>query len=166
VRLVDEKGEDVPAGEVGEVIVSNLHNTATVLLNYRLGDLAEMSAQDCPCGRNLPLLQELHGRVLESIQLANGRRITSGAFWMQFRDILCEVRKVQIVAQGQGRLCWRIVPGRGTERQAFEKQLLEHSARVFGSQLEATVEFVDEIPTASSGKFEAVKANRSGRPAI
>ncbi len=73
VRLVDEGGQDVPAGEVGEVIVSNLHNTATVLLNYRLGDLAELSVIDCPCGRNLPLLRELHGRVLESILLANGR---------------------------------------------------------------------------------------------
>lgn len=65
VRLVDEQGVDVPAGEVGEVIVSNLHNTATVLLNYRLGDLAEMSTQDCPCGRNLPLLRELHGRAVD-----------------------------------------------------------------------------------------------------
>jgi phenylacetate-CoA ligase len=165
VRLVDEQGEDVPAGEVGEVIVSNLHNTATVLLNYRLGDLAEMSTQDCPCGRNLPLLRELHGRALESIQLADGRRITSGAFWMRFRDILCDVRKVQIVARGQGRMCWRIVPGRGTERQTFEKQLLEHSARVFGAQLEATVEFVDDIPTAPSGKFEAVKHDAGHNPA-
>jgi hypothetical protein len=60
----------------------------------------------------------------------------------------------------------RIVPGRGTERQSFEKQLLEHSALVFGSQLTANVEFVDDIPTAPSGKFEAVKAKRPEGPAV
>jgi hypothetical protein len=45
-------------------------------------------------------------------------------------------------------MCWRIVLGRGMHRQTFEKRLLERSARVFGAQLEASVEFVDDIPTA------------------
>ena len=161
VRLVDESGQDVPAGEVGEVIVSNLHNTATVLLNYRLGDLAEMSAQDCPCGRNLPLLRELHGRVWSpssSPTAGESPRGPSGCGSVtSFVKSESADRRPGARPHAPGNC-----PGRGTERQAFKKQLLEHSARVFGSQLEASVEFVDDIPTASSGKFEAVKLTVPG----
>src|SRR5688500_17537960 len=40
VRLVDADGRDVPDGGSGSVLVSDLTNRATVLLNYRLGDVA------------------------------------------------------------------------------------------------------------------------------
>jgi hypothetical protein len=40
----------------GEVVVSNLVNRETVLLNYRLGDVAASLPDRCPCGRSLPLL--------------------------------------------------------------------------------------------------------------
>ena len=50
VRIVDEEGRDVPAGESGEVLVSNLVNRGTVLLNYRLGDQGSLArgAGVCP----------------------------------------------------------------------------------------------------------------------
>jgi phenylacetate-CoA ligase len=162
LRLVDEAGDDVPAGQVGEVVVSNLHNTATVLLNYSLGDLGEMSGESCSCGRNLPVLRGLHGRVSQSIQLADGRSITSGAFLGKFDNQLSTVRKAQAVSAGSGRVCWRIVPGRDDDPAILEQAVLARCREVFGSALEATVELVDDIPTAPGGKYEAVR--RDGAP--
>lgn len=164
LRLVDESGSDVPAGHVGEVVVSNLHNTATVLLNYRLGDLGEMSGESCSCGRNLPVLRELHGRVSQSIQLADGRSVTSGAFLGKFRNQLSTVRRAQAVSAGPGRICWRIVPGRGNDPVILEREILVRCREVFGSALQATVEFVDDIPTAPGGKYEAVVHSASHGP--
>jgi len=163
VRLANDAGETVPAGQVGEVVVSNLHNRATVLLNYRMGDLAEMSGQDCPCRRHLPFLRELQGRVSESIHLRDGRRITSAAFLGQFRHVLYSVHRAQAVALEPGRMCWRIVPGRGADPAALRVALLEKCAQVFGPALEATVEFVEDIPLAPSGKYEAVKSSNMRR---
>ena len=40
LRVVNDEGEDVAPGETGEVLVSNLVNRGTVLLNMRLGDMA------------------------------------------------------------------------------------------------------------------------------
>jgi len=154
LRLVDEAGSDVPPGQVGEVVVSNLRNTATVLLNYRLGDLGEMSGESCSCGRNLPVLRELHGRVSQSIQLADGRSITSGVFLGKFRNQLSTVRKAQAVSAGPGRICWRIVPGRGDDPAILEQEVLVRCREVFGAALQATVDFVDDIPTPPSGKYE------------
>lgn len=67
-RMVDREGRTVSAGERGG---------ATVLLNYRLGDCGVMSAEPCPCGRALPLLAQLDGRVSEIIRLGNGTETTS-----------------------------------------------------------------------------------------
>src|SRR4029453_5918980 len=49
VRIVNARGESLPDGESGDVVVSNLVNRATVLLNYRLGDLSRLLAESCPC---------------------------------------------------------------------------------------------------------------------
>ena len=48
VRIVNENGMDAPRGELGEVVISNLVNKATVLLNYRLGDLAGLGGGKLP----------------------------------------------------------------------------------------------------------------------
>jgi len=60
-------------GESGDVVVSNLVNRATVLLNYRLGDIARKLSRTCPCGRSLPLLSFPEGRNDEYLQLASGK---------------------------------------------------------------------------------------------
>jgi phenylacetate-CoA ligase len=38
VRTVDAAGRTLPPGQSGDIVISNLTNRATVLLNYRLGD--------------------------------------------------------------------------------------------------------------------------------
>jgi phenylacetate-CoA ligase len=128
-----------------------------------MGDLAEMSGEDCPCGRHLPFLRGLEGRVSESIHLRDGRRISSAAFLGQFRHVLLSVHRAQAVALEPGRMCWRIVPGRGADPAALSAALLEKCAQVFGPALEATVEFVEDIPLAPSGKYEAVKSSNVRR---
>ncbi len=76
LRLVDAGGATVPQGQVGEVVISNLYNRGSVLLNYRLGDLAVLSPERCACGRTLPMLANLEGRVRDPIYLPDGRFVT------------------------------------------------------------------------------------------
>lgn len=72
VRLVDPAGRPTAPGETGEVVISNLVNRATVLLNYRLGDLAGLRDRGCPCGRTSLVLDELAGRTAQVVGLADG----------------------------------------------------------------------------------------------
>ena len=58
--------------ESGELVVSNLVNRGTVLLNYRIGDVARLAPPGCECGRTSRLLSELQGRVQEIIRLRDG----------------------------------------------------------------------------------------------
>jgi phenylacetate-CoA ligase len=65
VRLVDGAGNDVAEGEPGEVVISNLVNRGSLLLNYRLGDVARLSRAPCACGRTTVRLAEIQGRVAD-----------------------------------------------------------------------------------------------------
>jgi phenylacetate-CoA ligase len=62
VRIVDSQGRDAAPGEPGSILVSNLVNRGTVLLNYRLGDVAATIPDPCACGRPLPRLRLLEVR--------------------------------------------------------------------------------------------------------
>jgi phenylacetate-CoA ligase len=74
-------GRPVSPGESGQVVISNLVNRGTVLLNYRLGDLARAEVKQCSCGRTSGRLQELDGRITDVIRLASGDVVHQFALW-------------------------------------------------------------------------------------
>lgn len=72
VRIVDAEGRSLPPGASGEVVVSNLINTGTVLLNYGLGDVAALLPEACPCGRTLPLMSQIEARGDDWVEAPDG----------------------------------------------------------------------------------------------
>ena len=84
LRVVDEKGVEVPAGQSGEIVISNLLNRGSVLLNYRVGDLGRMAPGPCPCGRTFPLLAELEGRKEDLLFVDADRVVHPRALWTVF----------------------------------------------------------------------------------
>ncbi|MBT8039227.1 MAG: hypothetical protein KJN78_03200 [Gammaproteobacteria bacterium] len=82
IRVAGPDGHTLPDGETGRVLMSNLVNRATVLLNYDLGDRGAMSPEFCDCGRTLPMLERLEGRdndfvILPDGQVAHGSAVLS-----------------------------------------------------------------------------------------
>jgi hypothetical protein len=55
-------GSPAPPGETGELLLSNLFNRGSVLLNYRIGDRGALSDEPCPCGRSARLPGRARGR--------------------------------------------------------------------------------------------------------
>ncbi len=108
LRIVDSAGHDLPAGETGEVVISNLVNHGTVLLNYRLGDLGRLARKTCPCGRNLRMLEDLQGRVEEVFYLTEDRFVHPRAVWGALKRAP-EILRYQLIQH---------------ERERFELRLL------------------------------------------
>jgi phenylacetate-CoA ligase len=76
----------VRAGEGGRLVISNLVNRATVLLNYPIGDVGTITEEACPCGRTFRLMSELEGRVEDMLPLADGRVVHPRAIWQVFMN--------------------------------------------------------------------------------
>jgi len=69
-------GAPVPAGEAGEMHVTCFHRMATPIVRYFTGDVATIVDDNCPCGRGLPLMREIQGRVTDYILTPAGRHVS------------------------------------------------------------------------------------------
>lgn len=67
-------GEQVGPGEAGDVVVTTLTNTAMPLIRYRLGDVAALSPDECPCGRRGQMLTSIEGRNDDFLLTPSGPR--------------------------------------------------------------------------------------------
>jgi len=155
VQIVNASGQNLPIGEVGEVIVSNLVNPATVLLNYRLGDLAAFLPEACRCGRSLPMLSFLPGRCDDLITLPSGRLIHPQAVRTIF-TVEDQVWQYQIIQHKIDQFSIKIVASRAANRQKLKERVAAGFAERFGSEVSTDISFVDSIDRTASGKFRPV----------
>ncbi|MBN2734493.1 MAG: phenylacetate--CoA ligase [Methanomicrobiaceae archaeon] len=63
-EIIDpETGENLPAGEKGELVMTILQKEALPMIRYRIGDITCLDESVCPCGRTHPRIDRLSGRV-------------------------------------------------------------------------------------------------------
>ena len=155
VRIVDSAGRDLPDGEVGDVVVSNLVNRGTVLINYRIGDRGAILPGGCRCGRKLPLLDLAEGRVNAWIRMDNGRPVHG----MDIRIVLKDepdVRQFRIVQVDTNRLAVSVVPELAADPDALRGRISEGLQDLVGPGAAIEVEFKDHIPPSHSGKRQEI----------
>jgi len=154
-RIVDAVGRTLPAGESGEVVVSNLVNRATVLLNYRLGDLGTLATEPCPCGRSLPLLATLDGRSDDVIILPSGRNVHPQALRTVFTGEE-RVWQYQIVQEAPNRFDVAVVAAPDVDRAGLRARVLAGLAARLVDPVTIEVTFVDAIARTAGGKVRPI----------
>jgi phenylacetate-CoA ligase len=157
VRIVDDRGQPVPAGEQGQVVISNLVNRGSVLLNYPIGDVASLSAERCPCGRTFRLLSELEGRVEDILELADGTFIHPRRVWEIFKGD-ADVLQYQLVQHEPDRFELTLVTvDDGAFTGAFERarpRLLQ----LLGGHAQVEAARGTELTRETGRKFRAVES--------
>jgi phenylacetate-CoA ligase len=165
VRIVDGEGRTVRPGEAGQVVISNLTNRATVLLNYRLGDVAVSGLEPCPCGRTLPLIESLEGRSDDLIHLPDGRSLHALQVIRRLRTA-SGVERVQVVQESLSSFRVRAVNEIGHDAQAEASRLSEAMRTLCGMPCDVSVEWVRQLPPEPNGKTRLVisKVTSEGMP--
>jgi phenylacetate-CoA ligase len=155
VKIVDPHGKQLADGEKGEIVISNLVNHGTVLLNYRLGDRGVSSREKCRCGRTLPLLSELEGRVEDILYLPDGRFIHPRAIWAVIKKIE-GVLKYQLIQQAPQRFELRLVTVDQHTYPLIVNRILDGLKDLLGSSAAIESEYVEELSPREGGKFRPV----------
>ena len=152
VEVLDEQGEACVPGQVGRVVVTDLHNFATPLIRYDLGDYAEM-ADVCPCGRGLPALKRIVGRRRNMVQLPDGRSFWPPVGNLRYRKI-APIRQFQFIQRERDSIEVRLVSDAALTADQ-ERQIgdLICEALDFSFKLQF-VYFAEQIPRGPGGKFE------------
>lgn len=151
LEVLDEAGHPCPPGQEGRVVITPLHNFATPLLRYEIGDMAELG-QPCPCGRGLPVLQRIVGRTFDFLHLPNGqrRRVDSGFYGIAK---IPAVREFQVAQRAADHIELRLVLSRplGEDETTAIRTAL---ARDFGPEFRVDIIPRENIPRTAAGKLK------------
>ncbi len=156
VRIVDGEGRTVGPGKLGEVVVSNLYNYATVLLNYRLGDRATLASSPCACGRTLPRLERLEGRSSDVLHLSSGQEILDISLLHACADPLRHVLQSQIIEEACGQFHWLVVPAPEADLSLLERCLVENAHSILDPDDSIQIRFVEQLPINRLSKLSRV----------
>jgi phenylacetate-CoA ligase len=151
VDVVDAEGRTCGPGEVGRVLVTTLHNFAMPLIRYEIGDYAEVG-DACPCGRGLPVLNRILGRVRNMVALPDGERRWPNLAGPFYRDVAPVVQH-QIVQHGLDSIEARLVVERPLSREE-ERALQALIVRRLGHPFSLRFSYPQRIERSRSGKFE------------
>lgn len=150
VETVDVQGRPVEPGVSGAVALTDLFNYGMPLIRYLNGDSATYAATICPCGRGLPLLASIDGRVLDLIRTPDGR-ILPGEMVVALSLKFPQIHKYQAVQTAADALQLRVAlkrPLQGDERAQMLAKLQEFA----GPAMRVELAEVDDIPANASGK--------------
>jgi phenylacetate-CoA ligase len=151
VEVIDDAGRPCAPGQIGRVVVTPLHNFAMPLIRYEIGDYAEVGSP-CACGRGLPVLTRVMGRVRNILIGAGGERYWPSFGTTRFRN-LAPVRRHQFVQKRRDGLEARLVVERPLTADE-EGNLRAHILSRLPEPFEITFTYVDDIPPSEGGKLE------------
>ncbi len=154
-RVVDHENREVAPGESGNIIVSNLTNRATVLLNYKLGDVVTRGTMPCPCGRTLPMIESIRGRSDDLLRLADGR-VMHGQLATEPLLAITDVRQIQLVQRAPDRFLLRAVAKPNADKSSVSVALANALRTKVGETASVDVEWVHIIPPGANGKVKSV----------
>ncbi len=156
VEILDDAGRPTEPGEIGRVVISTLHNFASPLLRYEIGDYAEVGTP-CSCGRGLPTLRRIVGRQRNMLTLPNGEKRWPRCGYDQFMDIV-PVRQLRLVQRSLQTIDAELVADRPLSETEC-KSLVGIVQQALGYPFEICLNYLPEIPRGPGGKFEEFLAD-------
>jgi phenylacetate-CoA ligase len=157
IEVLDDLLKPAPLGIEGTVFCTGLLNQDQPLIRYNIGDRIILSKKVCSCGRMLPVVQEILGRVEDVVLSCDGKEMVR--FHSVFNN-LETVRQAQVIQETLDRIHIKVVSDKLSIK---DKNLI--MARLISQlgKMNITIEEVDEIQLNKNGKFQAVisKLNRN-----
>jgi phenylacetate-CoA ligase len=70
VEIIDpQTGKQLGPGEVGEIVVTPIHNKTWGLIRFGTGDLSSFTTESCPCGRTAYRIAGIVGRTGDAVKV-------------------------------------------------------------------------------------------------
>jgi len=146
-----------------EIVATGLINEAMPMLRYRTGDTATPgTGAPCPCGRGLPTVSQIAGRVDEVVVTPEGTSVGPAALSLAFQGVQ-NLRESQIVQDSPAaitvKLC--VTPSYTPSDETF---LIAELRKRLGTRLRIELDYVAAVPRTVSGKQRLVVSTVRSRP--
>jgi phenylacetate-CoA ligase len=152
VEVLGPDGRACVEGEIGRVVVTDLHNFATPLFRYDIGDYAEVGGS-CGCGRTLPTFRRVLGRKRNLLMKADGSRFLPRAGFETFAEV-APVQQYQVIQHALDDIEFKLVsaaelsPAQVDALTEILRKALGFAGRI------RLVQSRTRLPDSHAGKYE------------
>ena len=155
IEIIKEDGTVAKPGEIGEAICTGLLNYDQPLIRYRIGDFLKLSNdQECKCGRNMPVIDEILGRIEDVVIGRDGREM------VRFHGLYIDLPNIiegQVIQHNLCEFELKIVCT--IKLSDDERKILTSRMKSQLGEINLKITEVDKIPRGKNGKFKAVISN-------
>ena len=152
VEFIKSDGNYAKPGEEGEIVVTDLLNRAMPLIRYRVEDVGVPSEKCCSCGRGLPLMERVVGRIADFLVRKDGGLVAGVSLIERTLTAIPGIRQMQIVQETVDDIVVNIVKELSISENG-EKKLIYELKKALGSSVNIRLVSVDKILQEQSGKY-------------
>jgi phenylacetate-CoA ligase len=154
LEILDDHGNSVAPGKVGEAVITNLCSEAQPFIRYRTGDMVRRSSEYCKAGRGLHVVSEIMGRTTDFIVRPDGAIMHALAVIYIPRAIE-GIKEFKIIQWSPQHLEVLICPGPSWQDEAKDK-IISQLCRRMGAPVKVDINLVESIAPEASGKHRYV----------
>jgi len=147
------KDDSTPArlGEPGKIVITDLMNYAMPFIRYQVEDVGTQMNKSCPCGRGLPLMGKVEGRIADFLIKNDGTKVAGISLIENTLTKIPGIDQMQIIQKTVEDFKLNIVPGRQYSIET-KKHLIKYFSNTFPESKIDILE-IDNIPPEPSGKY-------------
>jgi len=136
--------KEASSGEQGKIIFTGLYNYAMPLIRYDIGDIGIPSDIKCSCGRGLPLMKVIEGKMMDFLIAPDGTMISPYIVKISITETVPGIRLCRIIQYSKEKIKMLIVRDKEyTDRSTIHIQKIFE--KFLGKEIDISIEFVEKI---------------------
>lgn len=139
------------------LLITDLERYSMPLIRYECGDCGEIIRSRCQCGRNLPRIVDLSGRITDFITTPQGQ-IVNGTVFAHFLRHIRSIREYQIIQDEINHIIVRVVTASPLQKSG-RNRINSSISSFLGENMDIEICRVERIERPPSGKFLTVKSS-------
>lgn len=159
-EAVDDGFQDVPPGQTGQLLVTNLYKRKMPLIRYRVEDFVILSKRPCDCGRGFPVIESFEGSRIESIVSPKHTYMTPSPFF-EIMDRYSEVDDFLVEQRRPNTVTLLLKMKKGKFKEVHQLAVRKEVNRYLDYPMALEVEYIDEVKTLPNGKVMRVRGLES-----
>jgi len=152
IEFIKDDGTPAKPGEQGNIVVTDLINKGMPLIRYKVEDVGIPTDRKCSCGRGLPLMEKITGRVADFLIKKDGSLVAGVSLIERTLTAIIGIEQMQIVQEDIDVITLNTVRMNEYDSDS-ERQLINEFKHVFGENVDIKINYVDKIQQEANGKF-------------
>jgi phenylacetate-CoA ligase len=145
-------GTAAAPGEEGTIVITDLVNRGMPFIRYRIEDVGVPSERRCACGRGLPLMERVTGRVADYLKRRDGSMVAGVSLVERTLTAIPGLEQLQVVQPSIDQIVLNVVRAPDFS-SATEEALLAEFRAVFGPGITIRTDYMERIRQERSGKY-------------